>query len=335
MRKHSIDGTIHAIASNVTQDKLKMPVRDVLDEIHKERELIAAGPDVTVSDAMQIMRENHLQALPICHEENGHPVVDTIVTVADLVHYLCFDPETLARDDLRPMRVSKEWKPKPNKKVLALERDNNAKVSLVVPPDMRLSLCLLPFCHGEHRLVVDDTDCPVPRLVTQSDVIVFLARHLDCPGHPWTNLNDTLRQIGCCFDENEESLRHFRNQLVYTDDPALFAFKKMYDQHHQAVGVVDRKTKELRATMSATDVRLLHADNFRRELEGQNVMQFLEKNQESRFRRVLTLAAHSTVRSALEICAAMKLHRLWITDIHNQPIGIVTLTDILKTFQEH
>ena len=60
------------------------------------------------------------------------------------------------------------------------------------------------------------------------------------------------------------------------------------------------------------------------------VTQFL-KTQHS-WKAPVTVTLSSTLETVLLKLCWFRLHRVWIVDEENRPIGVITLTDVLKVF---
>lgn len=175
-----------------------------------------------------------------------------------------------------------------------------------------------------HRVCIFNERGRISNIVTQSDIVQFIAKHTD----QLDGLDKkTLQELGIV---SKPAL------TVDEDSSVLDAFHKMFEMKHSAFAVVNKDGK-LVDSISETDLRGLDLSNIGH--LNQNVRTFLRREH-------LKAAAHkpeaeSTVSplackeswhldTVLHRLAATRVHRLWVVDDANTPIGVVSLTDIMR-----
>lgn len=121
---------------------------------------------------------------------------------------------------------------------------------------------------------------------------------------------------------------------VKDDSSALDAFRFMYTHRLTAVAIVNSDGC-LVANLSASNLRGIHRGNIDTLLH--NVYAFLEEhNKDLNFSDQLKTAGLDTnIDELVEMMLSAHIHRVWLTDDNDQPIGIVTCTDILRAFLPH
>ncbi|KAK9831404.1 hypothetical protein WJX81_001860 [Elliptochloris bilobata] len=200
-----------------------------------------------------------------------------------------------------------------------------------------------------HRIALYDRQIRITHIISQSDIARFLLEHRE--------------RLGDLGDATVESLG-WAAQAVITvtpETPAVVALALMAEKGISGLGVVNARGL-LIANFSISDLRTIVAEHFgamalpvgeflalehgtefwgvdRAELQTKPASMFAS-NRELRRResagcqvgQALVLAtAQETFSEVLEKLVANRLHRLYVVDTELRPVGIVTLTDILRT----
>lgn len=165
------------------------------------------------------------------------------------------------------------------------------------------------FATGSHRaLVLKDGSQAV---LSQSDVVKFLASDLSSTDViPF--VSQTLEQLG---------LGSRPVICVSASDSVAAALKLIGKNTISAVGVIDSNGK-LVGDFSASELR---GGLCKLELALQTpVGEFSGK------RKFHAVGVDATLGELLGVLADQRLHRVWLTGITGKPIGLVSLTDLLK-----
>jgi len=169
-----------------------------------------------------------------------------------------------------------------------------------------------------HRAPVFDYSGPHERLVgviSQSDVARFLADNIEKLG---PSIQQTLTEL---------KISHTLPSVISVSDqaPAVHAFFLMYYNKVSAVAVVDTDGK-LVANISASDLRGVSKNGLSSLLY--TVKSFLLRSRDIP-RHPLTCKLQSRLAQVIVRLGLFHLHRLWIVDGDDRPVGVVTLSDLL------
>lgn len=190
-----------------------------------------------------------------------------------------------------------------------------------VPEDAKLSE-LLPLLsvYELHRVPVIGKTGEVVRVISQSDLVHHLGKHI-----PATLASKKLEY----FDLIKKQVFS-----VGLDQLAIEAFKLITIERVSAVGVVDG-TGRLVGNISATDIRSVGMNATFSSRLFWSVEKFLNcKSVEFQApKEVLSVTMQTSFKDIVDLVLRFHLHRVYVTDKAKKPIGIVSLTDILKIIQ--
>jgi len=190
----------------------------------------------------------------------------------------------------------------------------------VLEPTLPLVNLLQPFANGIHRVLVrqpDDTGRKsVFRILSQSDVVKYLFNHREEFG---TGMSKTLFELG---------IRPNKVISISLSTSALDGFRTMTIENVSAVVIVDDKNKAV-GSLSASDLRSLTRTRLEKVLDP--VEEFLAV-QYGRIRTPLTVKLDTKFEDILKLITEEKVHRAWIVDDDNKPIGCLSLSDIINVF---
>ncbi len=83
----------------------------------------------------------------------------------------------------------------------------------------------------------------------------------------------------------------------------------------------------IRGNFSASDLRGAHTDFF--DYFQGSIVQFMTKATDSHLKQAIYVSKESSLKALIELVAASQVHRVYIADDNQHPIGVVTLTDII------
>lgn len=186
------------------------------------------------------------------------------------------------------------------------------------------------FSRGVHRVpVYNRASTVVTNIISQSDIIKFIMGKMDEAGNPEAVL-------GSLMGKTVDELRLGTKPVVSMsgDLPAFKALQLMVRSRVSAVAVVD-KVGQLMADFSATEVRGLSVDNF--PSLRKPVITFLEQSR-SRIGRAecypfstpIICTGDTPIETVFLKLHMHGLHRLWIVDEMARPLGVITLTDMMR-----
>jgi len=152
-------------------------------------------------------------------------------------------------------------------------------------------------------------------VLSQSDVVAYIYKHKKEVEHV---LKQTLNEIG------------FKPKpvvFITSDTPALEGFKSMSLDKVPAVAVVEND--KLIANLSASDLRGISSEHLKKVVAP--VKEFLN-TLHGYIRSPLTISLDSTLDLAMELLVNEEVHRLWIVNENEKPIGCFSLTDVVRVF---
>jgi len=116
-------------------------------------------------------------------------------------------------------------------------------------------------------------------------------------------------------------------------DPIYEAFKTMQKQKIGACGVVDDKTGKLVGNISAADIKLLGHDLSFFQALAFTVNEYSKLVMEKTGRKadIVTIKESGihTVGDVVQKLLEHRIHRLYITNADEKPVGVISMTDIL------
>jgi CBS domain-containing protein len=172
------------------------------------------------------------------------------------------------------------------------------------------------FAIGIHRApVTEETKSIITNLISQSDVVNWLLRNQILLGDlPFR----TLKELNLGITEVVK---------VTPDQPAGLAFELMHKLGVSAVAVIHPKTGSLIGNLSASDIRgLSTADAGSLALP---IMDFLMQRK-AKLRPPVTVTPSTPFEVVLSKLALYRIHRVWIVDEKEHPIGVVSLTNVAR-----
>jgi CBS domain-containing protein len=158
-------------------------------------------------------------------------------------------------------------------------------------------------------------------LLSQSDVVRLASLELQQP-HMRGMANTPVGQL-------------FKSSSVisvHAGVSVLEAFDTMMAEGVQCLAVVDEKSNTLIGNLSASDVQALYRQYFVRIL--QPVGKFL-KQHHIKSLSVTRIKPVDTIGHAVKLMMQHSLHHVWVTDSGDVPVGVITMTDILRVVRNY
>ncbi|KAI9140654.1 hypothetical protein BKA69DRAFT_1125562 [Paraphysoderma sedebokerense] len=203
--------------------------------------------------------------------------------------------------------------------------------------DAGLMGVLEPLTKGVHRWLVAAHPNPlaptstVYRLCTQSDVLAYLRDNMSLFSHLQPVTSQTIDSLNLVTTTHPVL-------TVTTKSTLLSVLKGLCDHNISSVPVIDPTTKKLMSTFSISDLRnvefkfpfiepTLTVGRFLR-LEERMVGEDIKHRE-----RQLELVARreNTLWDVIQRMVNKRLHRVWVVDELERPVGVITLTDVLRT----
>eukprot|EP01123_Difflugia_compressa_P007610 TRINITY_DN2069_c1_g1_i1.p1 TRINITY_DN2069_c1_g1~~TRINITY_DN2069_c1_g1_i1.p1 ORF type:complete len:315 (-),score=54.57 TRINITY_DN2069_c1_g1_i1:172-1053(-) len=255
-----------------------------------------------------------LLSLPVI-DATTHQIVG-MVSILDLLVFLCWGPyfESTTTD----VNEATTWKnlDRPISHLLGLTAEG--RKLWIAEATMPLSSLLEPFGKGLHRVLVpqkDDEGKHTHRVLSQSDVVAYLFKHRE-------EVADLLSKT-----LNELAIQPKPVVSITTATSALEGFKTMTLDKVPAVAILENG--KIVGNLSASDLRGITGRRLKKTVLP--VRQFLECIHGS-LRDPITISLNDTLARAMELLVTQEVHRLWIVNEKNEPIGCISLTDVIRVF---
>jgi len=279
----------------------------------KHRRLVTLSSRATVEDAIQLLARENVRGLPIVNAEEG--VFFGFVDVLDIAGY-----------------ILSTWK----KISPALEQALFPQVHLTTPV-----VCILNFSQWNHAVYIDENASVqelitlfsdpryhrrihrvavlsagnVVQLITQTDVIAFAHRCIDA--------------FGSLADKTVSELNLIRTGVVVAgiDERVADMLEKLYENRISALTLVDFEGR-LRGAFSASDLRGFKPNSF--EFFNGTTSFFLFRGTERQQAPNVTSLPNESLRQVIRHLVENRVHRVFITDSSDRPIGVASMGDILN-----
>lgn len=327
------------------------------DLVHDKQNLVAVTTDTTVADALRLMHLHNFVSVPVEDARTGKMV--GVANLVDIVSFVAFGPvpprKKITEEDLA--RFESDFQSTKVADLLGVGPESSSGESgmWVYLPTTPLEKVLEPLCKGVHRVLVDmkqtqtwegqEDDAQRKssegraasevrrfRILTQMDVVRFLCQFCDVEGARESGVIDlverSVKELGLVKEANEV-------HAVPTSVTALDAFRSMNQLDLQAIVVVDANTGVAVSNLSAADLRGLKPSTLKMLLKP--VLEFLDdmNNGLGRKRRLIAIKPTSTLATAMLQVLVGRVHRVWVLNDEKRPVGVVTLSDILRIFYRH
>lgn len=317
--------------------------------------LVTLNQNGTLGDALGLMQKHGVLSVPVIDatvdpKKEGHVI--GILSVLDIMTAIVFQPvfeqyrsnqlEKLDKELLEAVKKSKTFD-LPAKELVGVSQESLTALRFLLSTSDPIRKLLAPFSEGLHRILVrSEKDAGKFSYCSQSDLIKFLKGlimkdefyqltkqeigHLDLVSSTYANPSDPDADYFKSLDTTESKVVN-----VFSKSSALLGFRRMIIEGElSALPVVDDQGK-LIATLSSTDVRGLTKDNFHLILLP--VTEFLLKvHNTSSLRTPITCTAEDSLATVIERIVQHKLHRIWVVDDDDHPIGVIALSDIIRKF---
>jgi len=257
-----------------------------------------------ISEALKILFANGVLAAPVLNNENR--LCTGIVDVLDLLGYvigISFDAPTWASEI--GIRFATP---------IYRAIDFSGRDPLISVPDTtRLSDVLRNyFSKGLHRVLVQNPNSNITGILSHVDVMKFLQTQMeDIYSNEFANLG-RRRVADFPFPSKVISIQN--NALL------LSAFQLIAANRVSAIAVVDN-TGTLVGNVSATDFQNISALNF---------LSLRTPLQQYLTAAPVTVGADALLLDTIRLLMDNKVHRVYIVNDANNPIGVVSTTDVMN-----
>jgi len=292
----------------------------------KNRKVIVLNANLCVREALKVLSENNILSAPVCL--GGQKFLGLI----DVLDIAAFAYSTWKRESVN-LRIPSNHSGRivlsppetlffdaPVKEIINFSKCDEP---LLVPYDISLqklnSLFATPLPFKPHRALLLNENQELCNVVSQSDIISFAYQRKDqIPSRS----RKTLRQLNLirpCI-------------MVRIDSPFSDALQILYLNRVSGIALVDQEG-HLRGNFSASDLRGILPDSFH--MFYGSTLHFLCKGTQSYPKVPKSCLDTTTLGTALGMLVENHIHRLYIVDELDHPIGIVSLSDIIAVLASH
>lgn len=328
----------------------------VQDLVPQHRHMIVFNVNDKIEDVMQVLADNNILSAPVIDLDRSGQFVGN-VDVLDLCTYIyrqcasqyvqdqnaqssqcnqegcaptspvssATTPTTATKEDVNVLidRITKEERTLQNCPYidLGLMKDNVGKIVNLsdanpfkpVFANSPLMLLLQQFGEGVHRVPVMDQNGNIVNIISQTNVVHFFSNP------------DRLKLLKKGAKTLRELALGMRTPLsVSQTSRVLEALFIMQESKVNGLAVLDDEGRIV-GSLSTSDLRRLTVHTLNRLTETLQEFLSLDKPQ-----LPPTVTPSTTLNATIMILASEHIHRVWVIDEQQKPIGIVTLTDIIK-----
>jgi 5'-AMP-activated protein kinase regulatory gamma subunit len=274
----------------------KTPLKEVLHTMHTNRILSVPIFDVDkgcvgLADVLDLVQ---FTAVQYFSSQEASVMDDNVMMAPELFRQFEFEDKT-AGDLLKQSKRAREFK--------------------VVDQNISLGELAKVLSHDSHRVLIGQSKDA--KLVSQSDLVRYLSERKDQLDARL--LNTPLSELNIIH----EQILH-----VSEKTSTIKAFCHLVRSQVHALAVLDQQQR-LVGTLSASDLRGISDENLNR--LTQPVKQFLQLTDRKAPDTLIRCSPNEKLDLAINKLVEAKVHRLWVTDENEKPIGVLALTDIIRT----
>jgi len=297
----------------------------VKDLVSRGQKIISIPNNSTLTEAIHILSVNNILSAPVEDIQAKDPKERFIgfLDMMDILGYILKLYSEEKETDIGTLHVwcrdihklSFKGKEFAHHNVKDCINFSESNPFLSVDGDSLLPKLLYILHKGVHRAAVVNHANEIQHIVSQTNVVGFLARKINHFGN-----------MASIPIEGMNLGQHTRIITITSEARAINAFYQMWTNNVSSIGVVD-KSGSLLANLSISDLRGLKQENFQVLLLP--VLEFIEVFVKDKVIPPITVTFQSTFEYVLLKLAATHSHRVWVVDNNNRPVGIISLTDII------
>jgi CBS domain-containing protein len=275
--------------------------------------MISVEVNTSLRDVLRTMNSNRIQSVPVMDGTKGCVgMIDTLELVKFTAYsYLTSQDASVMDDNLQAspeMFTQFEFEDKTANDVLKLsERSREVRV---VDKDATLRDVAEILSYEDHRILVGrDKDA---KLISQTDIVSYLSDRKDQLDK--NVLNTPVGQL------------NIPKKIIHVSyrTPTIKAYNHLIRHKISALAVLDENQK-LVGNLSASDLRGLTDETLN--TLRQPVNQFIHNTGQ---KNLVCCSPEEKLDMAMNKLVENKVHRLWVTDEQNKPVGVLSLTDVIR-----
>lgn len=281
--------------------------------VYEKQDLVFATEETTIAQGLELLGKRNITSLPIMSKDHKPLGIVSIFDVTSFIAFGIFDNGVLNKAKLEE---------KMNHPISGLIGGHEEGKNLwIYGGDTPLSKVTEPMSKGVHRALVlqrvDEQNQPIYRIITQTDVV----RHFLHYGECYPDVKKSLEDLNLA-----SAAGTFVNTMKATDT-TLHGLTIMQQKDVAALPVVDENGSII-TTLSASDLRGL----TKAEVENLSlpVLEYLKGRRNGRLTVPVTCFPTDNLFLMMMKALAAQVHRLWVVDSKNTPIGVVSLSDMIN-----
>jgi len=291
-------------------------IKEVIGEFPK---IIQGSTTDSALDGFKKLVDNNVLSIPLYDSSKNN--FNSFLDILDVLHYT-------TKDSVKDGNVEEKIK-----SVTCGEIANYSKLDPFVPITSDTNLIrVLQIVTQEHRslhrLPVVDSDGKLIGIASQSRIVAFLEPHTSKFDFGHSNVG----QLGLGLDKKVVT--------VLETDTVSTAIKKLKEHKISGVGVVDSEGKIV-GDFSATDIKYFGAD-----VNSSSNLLHLGSTALKDFASKLHVPSNISpypvrvtkgvsTQKVISLFKQTGSHRIFVVNDHQQPIGLISLVDIIELFFRH
>jgi len=292
-----------------------------VEDVFLNRKILWVSTTVNLESVLKIMKDNNIISIPVMDlvQNSCLGVVDVLDIVTFIIERFP-SVEKITAENLRNLEYSGIYFGR-EVQIGQLINYSRRNINQNIPSFVELKTPLLGlidiFGQGVHRVpVLDKTSGKLINFISQSDLLRYFAENMYLIG---TTAFKTIFEMNLV----KGGVHYCKINAPFIFALAMIALKKV-----SALPVVD-DNEIIRATVSASDLRGLGPQDFPNLLKS--VADYLLiSHPKSLF--PITCKPTDTMEYVILKLAATKVHRLWCIDENGKILGILSITDVMKSF---
>jgi len=282
----------------------------------------------TVKETFEVLYTNNILSCPVV-DANRDAV--GMVDLLDIVTFIVNSVGETKQEDYwnahwETAQGSEAFSSTPVEKIIDLSGRNKL---ITLPHNSSLFDVCKALSEGAHRVWVTDEAGRLHRLITQTSLLSFISS---------LDNNAPLAAFDKLTIHDAGLLGHHQVLTVHANETVISAFKKMHTYGVSGLAVVDAQGA-LSTNLSPKDLRAMKTFNYYMFSNlFKTVREFISIVRQDDLKTrapVITCQGNDTVSQVLRRLVAIRVHRLWVRDEHQHPVGVVSATDLLGFFVAH
>eukprot|EP01130_Rhizamoeba_saxonica_P012431 TRINITY_DN5242_c0_g1_i1.p1 TRINITY_DN5242_c0_g1~~TRINITY_DN5242_c0_g1_i1.p1 ORF type:complete len:321 (-),score=70.83 TRINITY_DN5242_c0_g1_i1:61-1023(-) len=280
-----------------------------------DKRLVQALISMNVAEVNNLLLENRILSVPVYNP--GRSRYEGFIDILDIMHYFL---DNLNEDATNHEEAMDSFQSIECNEICDFS-NRNPFYSVEENAPLRIVLALISRWRV-HRIPVISKDGLLVNILTQSRIVRFLHNHIQ----KFKIREQTVEELGFLKE----------TYSVKLEDVTYEAFNKMREHKISALAVVDNDGKIV-DVISSSDIKSLFGEDIAlTKYLKKPVSTFLQELSKIKERpdTVITLKAHNLGTDISETFFTYPIHRIYVVDDENYPIGVISMTDYVEAFKK-